>query len=272
VTLGFYGPETPMMNLALTRGVLAISIDLELDTQRRGIDQQRALEDITGRLIQMLGKYNFPATWAVADPAVSAATERLMAAKVHEIAILGDRSWVGREAGRSRFAREIARRVTRGRAAGMEISTLVVREADPAEHLDIVVKQGLNVVRTATHDARSRGVKQPQPLRFGLWEMPVSLQLPGASRWAPGGGSLWIAKRRIGQSAQAPAVFHLVVDSLAMAAKGSAAQGVLDKVLRHAAHFQSRNLLTVATLAATAAQLSGERRATSARSILRPAA
>ena len=74
-----------------------------------------SLETVTAELAERLARYNLPASWAVADPAVSAATERLLhAGAAHEIAILGDRSWVGREAGRARFARELARRVTRG--------------------------------------------------------------------------------------------------------------------------------------------------------------
>ena len=63
------------MNIVLTSGILAISIDLDLDVQRRGGDQQGSLETIGRQLTDLLARYHLPATWAVADPAVSAATE-----------------------------------------------------------------------------------------------------------------------------------------------------------------------------------------------------
>ena len=78
------------MSFVLPAGVLAISIDLELDPLRRIADQQHGLEAATDRLITLLDTYRVPATWAVADPAVSAATDRLTASgSSHEIAVLG---------------------------------------------------------------------------------------------------------------------------------------------------------------------------------------
>ncbi len=178
------------MSVVLPRGILTISVDVELDVERRGLDQQRSLERVTAQLADLLDEHQMGATWAVADPAVSAATDRLTRSPAaHEIAILGERSWVGREAGRTRFARELARRVTRGRAAGFEISTLLLRDAELDDHLDLAIKQGLTAISSATLVAQrsrfgGRTVSSPLALRFGLWSIPTHEVLPSHSVWA----------------------------------------------------------------------------------------
>ncbi len=178
------------MSVVLSRAILTISIDVELDVERRGIDQQRSLERVTTDLAERLASHQMPASWAVADPAVSAATERLLHAGAgHEIAILGDRSWVGREAGRARFARELARRVTRGRSAGIEIAALLLRDAELDDHLDLVLKQGLTAIAGNTPVAGRSwfGGSQaaaPLALRFGLFSIPTHAALPGKRGFA----------------------------------------------------------------------------------------
>jgi len=267
------------MSVVLPSGILAISIDLELDAQRRGLDQQQALETVTERLLSLLSKYRLQATWAVADPAISAATERLTTSGAgQEIAILADHTWAGREAGRSRFAREIARRVSRARAAGLDVSTLVLRDGTLGDQLDLVVKNGIRALRASYEPAldgawfAARVVAQPRSPRFGLWELPPSWRLPSLSRWSVGGGGAGTAKRGIDQATAAKTVYHLMIDGLLLAAAGKSAERVLEKVLRHAERRRAQGALRVMTLADTAQCLTGDRHATPARSILRPAA
>lgn len=266
------------MSVVLAKPALSISVDLELDPQRRLVDQLRGLEDVTGRLIQLFGKYQAPATWAVADPSVSAATERLVAAKLgHEIAILGDRTWVGREAGRTRFAKELGRRVMRGRGAGLEVSSLLLRDVELEDNLDLLVKHDITALRTPFEAPRfswfsRRATSHPQPLRFGLWHLPAMQRLPGASRWRSGGGGLRTAKRGIEQAIADFGVYHLVVDGLQLASRRGSALRVLERVLRYAVRRRDQQVLQIATLQKVAGQLRGEQHATPARSILRPAA
>ena len=267
------------MGMMLASGVFAISIDLELDPDRRGLDQTRSLEDVAGRLISLLTKYQIPATWAVADPAVSAATDRLVSAGAgHEIAVLGDQSWVGREAGRSRFSRELTRRVSRGRSAGLTISTLVLRNVVLDDHLDLVVKEGISAVRsdyagsTGSGLLRRRAVAEPRSLRFGLWDLPAATRLPGESRWLPSGGGARSARRGIDRAIATRAVYQLMIDGLLLAVRSPSALRLLERVLRHVDQRRQQGTLTVATLAGTAALLAGNRQGTPSHSILRPAA
>jgi hypothetical protein len=262
------------MNILLTSGVLAVSIDLELDVERRSGDQQQSLETAGRQLVDLLGKYRMPATWAVADPALSAATERILTSSTaHEIAILGDRTWVGREADRPRFARELTRRATRGRTAGLAISTLLLRGTELVDHLDLVVKQGITVVARSEAPQSGR-LRQPRQevvsLRFGLWQLPTQLSLPARRDWRIWQSPAGRAKAMLADAVAQRAVVHLSISGLAAANRSVLVQ--LERVLIEAAAWRETGQLAIETFAATARRLAGPRQAKSARSILQPAA
>jgi hypothetical protein len=254
---------------------VTISIDLEGDPARAAHLPRHALEIITDRLLVLLAQLQMPATWAVADPAVSAARGRIAAARGgHELAILGDASWVGREAGRSRFARELARRTAGARDAGVPIATLAVKSLLPLDHCDLAIKEGITAVRHTSESPQSRapGRLQARTLRFGLWAFPVSILLPGTSRWLPGGGGARAARLLIDDAVGAQGIVQLAIDAPRLAARGSAAARVLARVLDHVQRRRRHGLLEIVTLGAIARQLAGEHRGAPSRSILRPAA
>jgi hypothetical protein len=263
--------------IVLNTGILTISIDVELDVERRGLDQQRSLEVVTRELVELLADHHAGATWGVADPAVSAATDRLMSAETpHEIAILGDRAWVGRQAGRSRFARELARRVTGARAAGLEISTLLLRDVELDDHLDLLIKQGITAVASQQASPgkswfAGRSNTPLSSLRFGLWNFRTAAVLPGQQRWFPLRSARG-AMRSVDAAVANCEVCHLAINALAVATQGRSAIRAIERVLRQAEKRCQQGVLVIDTLAATADELSGGRQSTPARSILRPAA
>ena len=263
------------MSICLPRGVLTLSIDLEVDAAHLGLAEQRSLEAVTSRLLELMGKYELPATWAVADPAVSAATERVVSLQAgHEIAISGDATWVGREAGRSRFGRELARRATHARASGLAISTLVLKTSELEDHSDLAIKQGITAVRhpNADHAAHDPRRFQPQTLRYGLWSFPVSLVLPHTSRWLPGGGGGRAARALIDQAICDRGLVQLAIDAPRLALRGYAAERVLQRVLQHAERRRRQGILDIMTLGNMAGKLSSQAQRQPSHSILRPAA
>src|SRR5262245_64047464 len=109
-------------------GTLVLSIDLELDPVRHERLLERQLDLVRSELVALTKAAAIPATWAVADPVLSAATDSILAANCgHEIAVLGDQAWLGPGCGRERLARELARRFSAPRKAGIPVSTLAVR-------------------------------------------------------------------------------------------------------------------------------------------------
>ena len=78
-----------------TRGLFMVSVDLDADIDNPAQANARTLHDAADQLVTLFDRHQIPATWAVADPAHSAATDLVRQSRIgHEIAILGDRAWV----------------------------------------------------------------------------------------------------------------------------------------------------------------------------------
>src|SRR3954463_15433317 len=107
-------------------GHLLITVQLDSAATGRQLERHQELAGVTRRLISLADAERPPITWAVSDPAPSAATSLLLQSAVeHEMALLGNVSWVGATAGRTRFARELVRRIMQARAAGLDVTSLV---------------------------------------------------------------------------------------------------------------------------------------------------
>ncbi len=261
------------MSIALPRGILAISVDLELDALQSRPQQQRSLTRVATQLLQLFAKHRLPATWGLADPAVSPSTELLTRSNIpHEIAVLGDSMWVGSSGGRVRFSRELQRRVGQAREAGLPVTSLMLRNVNLDAHLDLVVKNGITAVRGPASACRKSEFNQPQSLYAGLWLMWPSRVLPGVSRYWPGGGSVRATRRGLEQSVQRREVFHLLINSEELTERGWLALHGIESVLRRAAKLRSQGRLEIVTLSGAVGLLSNVRQTAPARSILRPAA
>ena len=256
-------------------GSLVISIDLELaPRQRMRLDDQRRLASTTDVLIEALRNCGIAATWAVADPAVSAATDAILAAAQdrnagHDVAVLGDPTWIGPQAGRTRFARELSRRVLRAQVAGIKVSTLVVREVALSDHLDLLVRYGITAVRDA-HTARCVATCGAEPVRYGVWRMRATHGLGDVA--AGRLGATGALRRAIVRSATRSEACHLAIDAAQLALAGTGAQRRFERVLRSIAQLRDREELSVRTMAQTARLLVPVRARRPAHSILRPAA
>jgi hypothetical protein len=109
-------------------GTLVLSVDLEPELKQRRGDQPERLDLVRRELLELTCASALPATWAVADPVHSVATESIRAASAgHEIAVLGEPAWLGPGCGRGRLERELARRFDGARKAGIPTTTLALR-------------------------------------------------------------------------------------------------------------------------------------------------
>jgi hypothetical protein len=248
------------MSVRPASGVLTISIDWSADAAV--LDEQ---------LTDLFESLELPATMAVADPATSGFERFSSSPMKHEMAILGNASWMGRDVPPSRFARELARRIESGRAAGHSISTLVVNS--PAlDHAGLAARHGITAVRHVRTErpTASRGLRS-RALQFGLWSFPVTITLPGASRLWPGGGGGRSARAEIDQTMALGGLAQLVIEAPSMAAKSSSYR-VLERVLQYAVGLRGQGRLEVLTISAMAARLSSQRQGQPSRSILQSAA
>jgi hypothetical protein len=113
---------------------------------------------------------------------------------------------------------------------------------------------------------------QPRRLRYGLWSFPVSHVLPGTSRLVPGGGGGRAARALVDRAIVERGLVQWVIDAGRLAARGYSAQRTIDVALGHAEWRRRQGVLAVATISATAANLSSRTQSVPSRSILRPAA
>lgn len=248
-------------------GVLVVSVDLELPVDQWSTTERRALDEIAPQLVDLFDRLCIPATWAVADPLLSAATERLQASQIdHEIAVLGDTTWVGSQASRGRFAGELSRRVLRARAAGLATTTLVPVDPVDETHLDLLVKHGITAVRGPLQ------ATAPQALRFGVWQLPATLRLPVESGWLHRAVRGLIVRSSLRRTAAGRGLFHLIVDGPRLGLAGRPALRSLERLLRYADSRRRQHQLEAITMSEAAARLSHTPSILPARSVLRKAA
>ena len=178
--------------------------------------------------------------------------------------------------------------------AGRSLSTRVL-ETDRPVHDDLTVKYGIKALRPVAAKpagpvrsaraalrgwtGRDRGQNwqsQPESVRYGLWLLPVSLELGGSSRrrgWLPGGTVAGRTTFALDKAVSEAGTVHLVVKAPRLCLPGNPGWEELTGVLEHATTLRKHQELEIETLASAASRLSQPRfKARPAQSILRLAA
>jgi hypothetical protein len=253
-------------------GHFLVTVQLDPVADAHSALRHNELAEVTRQLIEVMETNRLPATWAVSDPAHSAATPFILRSAVeHEFAILGDANWIGPLAGRTRFARELTRRVAQSRAAGIEVHSLVPRAASIERNIDLVVKQQITAV-AGSHlpQPAARQIATPRALHYGVWELPITSSLPQPTTWLSTGA--WSTWRRIRRAAKDAAMFHLVLDAPSICNEGRRARSAVAWLMRRVAALRDRGLVGVETLHAAATRLAAVPNVKPQQSILRRAA
>ena len=252
-------------------GTLVLSIDLELDLEHHEDQIERRLDEVRSRLIAMASAAAVPATWAVADPMLSAASESILAASCgHEIAVLGDRAWLGPGCGRARLARELARRFSVPRKVGMSVSTLLLRNVEQVIDLDLLIEHGVTAVCGPAVDRVAASKIGLPPIRFGLWQPPVAWKLLARQDWwIP---AAWSIRHDIKRAIRRRTLLHLRLEALRLIEAPPSALEVVASMLRYIAAKRDAGQLQVETIGHLATKTLDDRASVPSRSILRPAA
>lgn len=252
-------------------GHLLLTVQLDSVTAGQNLARHQELASLTKRLVALAEIHRLPMTWAVSDPAHSAATSLIMRSGLeHELAILGDSNWVGPTAGRTRFARELVRRLIQARAAGLEISSLVPHVASIEQHVDLVVKQHISAVAGFAMPDHGRNSLAPRALHYGVWELPISEHLPLRSKsFFAGKRTTWKQIRRATREAS---MFHLMIDAPGLVENGRSAEKSVAWLAKRIAVLRDRGLVRIETLRSMSACLSDVPAARPQRSILLAAA
>lgn len=253
-------------------GTLVLSIDLELDLEHQDMHTERQLDDVRTRLVELTRQHNIAATWAVADPTHSVATESILAAGPnHEIAVLGDQAWLGPGCGRLRLSRELARRFVAARKTGIPVTTLALRNVEQVRDLDLLIDHGVTAIRRPAVDTLSLIRKLHEaPIRFGVWQSPAALHIPPRPVWwAP---TLLLIRHEIRRAIRQGTLVHLEIDAQRLITLGEPSLQLVAGTLSNIAAKRDAGLLQIQTINRLAAESLADRAAVPSRSILRPAA
>jgi hypothetical protein len=244
-------------------GKVVLSIDLPTEVASGG----RLQDTLAKALYHMVESRRLAASWVPRSPQQFSLREKLAAAPTrHDLALLGDSSWIGKMAGRTRFARELAARVEAARSANINVSAIALDDVELDDHLDLLVKHRVGMIRGHLRGGASL---QPQSIRFGVWYSPISVVLPQPADWS-WFGTKWSLRQTVRRAIRAGGVAHLVVDAAAMEGN-SAALGELDLVLAHLQRQRDKGALAVMSLSGLAATLVRQPTTKKANSILRAA-
>jgi hypothetical protein len=246
--------------------VISLSIDLELTIGRQNVQGQARLEELTLSLVELLDQHGVPATWGVSNPALSAATEVIRAARLtHEIAVLGERLWLGDGTTPSRLAREFERRFDGARRAGVEVSTLLLRETPEHLDLNVLLGHGITGVRGPAAAANAEKIShRTGNLRYGIWQVQSPIQVPLLQSW-------WQAEsvpfrqwfRTRGETA-----LHLVLDAGKMVELPDLGLPAVTATMRRLDQLSRHEMVRFATLRELAAEDLHRRTSQPSRSVL----
>jgi hypothetical protein len=256
------------MSRADSGSAVSLSIDLELAIGRQTAQGQQRLEAVTAGLVELLDNQGISATWGVSNPALSAARDVILTANSRqEVAVLGERFWLGDGTTPSRLAQEFERRFEGARRAGLDVSTLVLRQA--AEHLDLnlLLGHGITAVRgPAVLASADRTSFRTGAMRYGIWQVQSPILVPISGSWWQ--AEPWAFRQRLKGATRFEVPLNLVLDAGKMAELSDLGLPAIAVILQEFGQMQGRQQLHFATLGELARQNLSRRASHPSRSVL----
>src|SRR5204863_6728571 len=98
--------------------------------------------------------------------------------------VLGERFWLGDGTTPSRLAQEFQRRFDGARRAGLEVSTLLLRETPEHLDLNVLLGHGITGIRGPAVPAIAERVgHRTGAMRYGIWQVQSPTQVPLSRSW-----------------------------------------------------------------------------------------
>jgi len=262
------------------KGVVQLLFDLQLTTAHTALKHHRQLAQMVDRVSNLLATERLPATWAIADPANSCHTERILGVyPAQEIAIAAESSWLGSGAKRAAVVGELNGRLVDAGDQSLEISSLVMESSQLTSHLDVLVKKNINAICTCDSGAtrkishRNRNTGTIKPLRYGLWNLLATAVFPSGRRGLRNMDGTWEVRRAVIRARNTSATIELLwVRAIDLVQQQNTYLHALTQLLREIAELQRQDKLSVETISDTVARQRAQSNVKPTSSILRPAA
>jgi hypothetical protein len=250
---------------ASTVGVASVSVDLD-SASPAGYDQIQA---VCVQLLERFNKRGIAATWVIENPFGGTVIRQITASRpAHEVAILAMPEQSLAANPRAQVVERVVRPIKQAAAAGVSISSIGVGGRWRMQHVDLLAKHGISVVRGSSRQALRQRI---EPICYGMWHVPVAVDIRGGG-WMANHAQLRLARRVLGLTMRDGGFCHLRIDVAALV-KGDAACSLrsVDRLLRDLAQIRDAGQIVIETLQGTAARLAPKRILPAARSILRAA-
>jgi len=262
--------------------ILVVSVDVELTRMNAAeatqldsislVDHRSRIASLQ-QLVQMFQQAEVPATWGFSNPVNSQVVPELVGETgMHEVALLGDASWISLEKGRRGFCQQLVQRLADARQAGCELSTLALYDGAVQEDFDLLAKHQISMVRQVRKRQRT-GKDSPRhrTLRYGLWEAPQATMVsPLTKGWI--GQSKRIVNKVIRRTIRQGGMGHLALDMTAGQYDSARGRKFVAQVLETLNQHRRSDQLEVCTLRDVAARWQPAQQHVTARSLLRVAA
>jgi len=246
-------------------GIASVSIDVD-SASPAGYDQ---IQSVCVELLERFNKRGIAASWAIENPFGGTVIRQITAGRPgHEVALLAmSEQPVGADS-RGQIIERIVRPLKKAVAAGISISSIGVAGRWRPQHVDLLAKHGITVIRGSSRQAFGQRI---EPICYGMWHVPVAVDIRGGG-WMANHAQLRLARRALGVAMRDGGLCHLRIDAAALA-KGDAACSLrtVDRLLRDVAQIRDAGQIVIETLRGTAARLTPKRALPAARSILRAA-
>jgi len=261
---------------------LIISIDVELtrvaatdadQPARISLVDHRSRITSLQQLLQLFQQARIPATWGFSDPANSQFVPELIdESGMHEVALLGDASWISLEKGRRGFCQQLVQRLADARRVGCELSTLALYDGQLQDDFDLLAKHQISMVRQPGKKQRSgKDAPRHRTLRYGLWEAPRATSVSPSTRvWAR--RSRMVVDRAIRRTIRHGGIGHIALDLTAGQYASACGLEFVARVLETISKHRQDDQLEVCTLRDVATQWRPCQQVVKARSLLRVAA
>ena len=259
---------------------LIISIDVELMRVADGdrparislVDHRSRITSLQ-QLLQLFQEARVPATWGFSDPANSQFVPELIdESGMHEVALLGDESWINLQQGRRGFCQQLVQRLVDARRVGCELSTLALYDGQLRDDFDLLAKHQISMVRQPGRKQRTRkDAPRHRTLRYGLWEAPRATSVsPSTRAWSR--RSRMVVNRAIRRTIRHGGIGHIALDMTAGQYTSARGLDFVARVLETINKHRRDDQLEVCTLREVARRWRPRQQVVSARSLLRVAA
>jgi hypothetical protein len=247
-----------MFQQRLDPGCVVFSVDVP----DQGVEGSQVRE-----LFELFNSQQLPATWATGLKHARLVSSFARESGVsHEVAVLGDAAWLPGENSRRTFYRALVERMRGLRDERAHVTTLALDRVDLFDHLDLLVKHRISMVRcdSTTVGSDTQGLKL-RSLRFGIWQAPPATRLTGQLNlgW-------WTAikiRRAIRRCSRRGGILHLLLQADELFNRG-----MLEAILRCVANRRQNDSLGCLTLQQLSRQVQMQPPRITSQSLLKRAA